>query len=51
MKFKNYLKLFSLVVTLLAAIGACIGAENLTVWALSGLTYAVLAVAEELNHE
>jgi hypothetical protein len=51
MKFKNWLKLFALIYIVLAGIGRAVGADNLTAMALAGVTFAILAVAEELNHE
>lgn len=51
MKYKNWLKLFALIYTLLAGIGRVVGADNLVSMALAGVTFAVLAVAEELNHD
>jgi uncharacterized membrane protein len=50
MKYKNWLKLFALIYVVLAGIDRAVGAESMSM-ALAGVTFAVLAVAEELNHE
>lgn len=51
MKYKNWLKLFALIYTVMVAIGRVVGADNLVSMALAGVTFAILAVTEELNHE